>query len=103
MPTSQRRRPKDRKAAIALAAAELFCARGFHNVGIEDIARAVGITGPAIYRHFPTKQAVLAAAVEELGNAFAETVAAADGLDAAMAAIAAYTLDRRSVARLYQW
>jgi AcrR family transcriptional regulator len=103
MPPSQRRRPKDRKATIALAAAELFCARGFHNVGIEDIAKAVGITGPAIYRHFPTKQAVLAAAVEELGNAFAETVAAADGLDAALAAILRYTLDRRSVARLYQW
>jgi AcrR family transcriptional regulator len=103
MPPSQRRRPKDRKATIALAAAELFCARGFHNVGIEDIAKAVGITGPAIYRHFPTKQAVLAAAVEELGNAFAETVAAADGLDAAMVAILRYTLDRRSVARLYQW
>lgn len=103
MPPSQRRRPKDRKATIALAAAELFCARGFHNVGIEDIAGAVGITGPAIYRHFRTKQAVLAAAVEELGDAFAEAVTAADGLDDAMAAIVRYTLDRRSVARLYQW
>lgn len=103
MPPSQRRRPKDRKATIALAAAELFCARGFHNVGIEDIAKAVGITGPAIYRHFRTKQAILAAAAEELGNTFAETVAAADGLDAAMTALVRYTLDRRSVARLYQW
>lgn len=105
-----RRRPKDRKASIALAAAELFCARGFHNVGIEDIAKAVGITGPAIYRHFATKQAVLTAAVEELVTAFAETVAAAADhadpatrLDAAMGAIVRYTLDRRPVARLYQW
>jgi AcrR family transcriptional regulator len=103
MQPSRRRRPKDRKATIALTAAELFCARGFHNVGVEDIAKAVGITGPAIYRHFPTKQAILAAAAEELGTAFAETVAAADGLDAAMAALVRYTLDRRSVARLYQW
>lgn len=103
MPPTLRRRPKDRKATIALTAAELFCARGFHNVGIEDIARAVGITGPAIYRHFRTKQAILAAAVEELGNTFAETVTAAGGLDAAMAALVRYTLDRRSVARLYQW
>ncbi|MFI7672426.1 TetR/AcrR family transcriptional regulator [Actinophytocola sp. NPDC049390] len=103
MEPSQRRRPKDRKATIALTAAELFCARGFHNVGVEDIAKAVGITGPAIYRHFPTKQAILAAATEELGNTFAETVAAAGGLDAAMTALVRYTLDRRSVARLYQW
>ncbi|MBB2914558.1 AcrR family transcriptional regulator [Streptosporangium becharense] len=110
MPPSRRRRPKDRKATIALAAAELFCVRGFHNVGIDDIAEAVGITGPAIYRHFPTKQAVLAAAVEELGDSFAETVAAAAGgedpaerLQAAVRALVRHTLDRRSVARLYQW
>lgn len=103
MPPSQRRRPKDRKATIVLAAAELFCARGFHNVGIEDIAKAVGITGPAIYRHFRTKQAILAAAVEELGDSFAETVTGAEGLDAAMSALVRFTLDRRSVARLYQW
>jgi AcrR family transcriptional regulator len=110
VPPSQRRRPKDRKATIALAAAEQFCARGFHNVGIEDIAAAVGITGPAIYRHFPTKQAVLAAAVEELGNTFADIVTAAtsradpaDRLDTALRALVRYTLDRRSVARLYQW
>ncbi|MGW5163032.1 TetR/AcrR family transcriptional regulator, partial [Nonomuraea wenchangensis] len=81
MPTSQRARPKDRKEAIALVAAELFCARGYHNVGIEDIAQEVGITGPAIYRHFPNKQAVLAAAVEELVTRFAGCVAA--GADAA--------------------
>jgi len=101
---SQRRRPKDRRAAIALAAAELFCTRGFHNVGIEDIARAVGISGPAIYRHFPTKQALLTAAVEELVNGFAATVTSATGdLDEAVRALVRFTLNRRTVARLYQW
>jgi AcrR family transcriptional regulator len=121
MPTSQRRRPKDRKATIALTAAELFCVRGFHNVGIEDIAGALGITGPALYRHFPTKQAILAAAVEELGDGFVETVSAAetvstgqtvttaaepdpsDRLESVVRALVRFTLDRRSVARLYQW
>ncbi|MEV5557779.1 TetR/AcrR family transcriptional regulator [Nonomuraea wenchangensis] len=110
MPTSQRARPKDRREAIALVAAELFCARGYHNVGIEDIAQEVGITGPAIYRHFPNKQAVLAAAVEELVTRFAACVAAGadaptpgERLDAALRALVRYTLDRRGVARLYQW
>ncbi|MEV4176803.1 TetR/AcrR family transcriptional regulator [Nonomuraea sp. NPDC049709] len=110
MPTSPRRRSKDRKEAIALVAAELFCARGFHNVAIEDIAQEVGITGPAIYRHFPTKQAVLAAAVRELGSRFAECVhagareaAPSDRLPAALRALVRYALDRRTVARLYQW
>ncbi|MGI5158948.1 TetR/AcrR family transcriptional regulator [Microbispora sp. CA-102843] len=110
MPTSQRRRSKDRKQAIALVAAELFCARGYHNVGIEDIAHEVGITGPAIYRHFPTKQAVLAAAVQELVTRFGECVRSGahldvphDRLHTALRALVRYTLDRRTVARLYQW
>jgi AcrR family transcriptional regulator len=110
VPTTQRRRPRDRKETIALVAAELFCARGYHNVGIEDIAHEIGVTGPAIYRHFPNKQAVLAAAVKELGLRFAECVrsgaheaAPADRLHAALLALVRYTLDRRAVARLYQW
>ncbi|MEV5707184.1 TetR/AcrR family transcriptional regulator [Actinoallomurus sp. NPDC052274] len=108
--SSQRRRPKDRKAAIALIAAERFCARGYHNVALEDIAKEAGITGPAIYRHFPTKQTLLAAAVEELGAHFAECVAAgaggdapADSLDAALRALVRFSFDRRTMARLYQW
>ncbi|MGP3982576.1 TetR/AcrR family transcriptional regulator [Streptomyces sp. KR80] len=110
MPSSPRRRPKNRKASIALAAAELFCARGYHNVGIEDIARAVGITGPAIYRHFPTKQAILATAVDELGTSFAECVHSSDAVDVpaerlrtVLPALVRFTFDRRAVARLYQW
>lgn len=110
MATTQRRRPRDRGATIALAAAELFCVRGFHNVAIEDIAGAVGITGPAIYRHFPTKRAILAAAVDELGAAFATAVDAAVAgaepggrLEAVVGALVRLAIDRRPVARLYQW
>lgn len=33
----------------------LFAARGFAKVGIDDIGSAVGITGPSVYNHFPTK------------------------------------------------
>ena len=32
------RRPKDRKAQIALVAAELFCDQGYHGVGVDEIA-----------------------------------------------------------------
>lgn len=49
-----------RRQEILDAAAELFAARGFHGVGVDDIGRAVGISGPALYRHFPSKDAVLA-------------------------------------------
>ena len=54
------KRPRDRKAQIAEAAGGLFRELGYHRVGIEDIAGAVGITGRAIYRHFANKQDLLA-------------------------------------------
>lgn len=42
----------------------MFYERGFHATGIDDIGTAVGITGPAIYRHFSGKDDILSAAVE---------------------------------------
>src|SRR5258707_130618 len=42
----------DRKNQLTAIAARLFCARGYNGVGINDIAAAAGITGPALYRHF---------------------------------------------------
>ena len=41
-------------------AAELFAARGFHGVSVSDIGAACGVSGPALYRHFPSKDAMLA-------------------------------------------
>ncbi|MEW2353982.1 TetR/AcrR family transcriptional regulator [Spirillospora sp. NPDC029432] len=49
-----------RRAEILAAAAELFARRGYHGVSIGDLGRAVGLTGPALYRHFRGKEAVLA-------------------------------------------
>jgi AcrR family transcriptional regulator len=51
----------DRRAALLAAAAELFAQRGYNGASIEDLGAAVGVSGPAVYRHFPGKQAVLAA------------------------------------------
>jgi AcrR family transcriptional regulator len=48
-----------RREEILGAAAGLFARRGFHGVSIDDIGAAVGISGPGIYRHFPSKEAVL--------------------------------------------
>lgn len=105
------RRPANRKDQIALTAAELFCARGYHNVGVDDIADAVGITGPAVYRHFRGKQALLAGAIGALTDAVAATVAEAaategspaERLDATLTALIDLSLHRRTAARLYQW
>jgi AcrR family transcriptional regulator len=48
-----------RREQILAAAAELFAHHGFHGVGIDDIGAAVGISGPALYRHFRSKDAML--------------------------------------------
>lgn len=59
--TSGTRMPTaDRRAQIRRVAAELFATSGFHGVSIEDIGAACGISGPAVYRHFPSKDALLA-------------------------------------------
>jgi AcrR family transcriptional regulator len=50
----------DRRVQIRSAAARLFASRGFHGVTIEDIGVSCGISGPAVYRHFPSKDALLA-------------------------------------------
>lgn len=50
-----------RRQAMLDAAARLFAERGFNGVSIEDLGSATGVSGPAVYRHFPSKQAVLAA------------------------------------------
>ena len=49
----------NRREQILAAAAELFASHGFHGVGIDDIGAAVGISGPALYRHFRGKDAML--------------------------------------------
>ena len=49
-----------RREQILATAAELFAARGFHGVSVADLGAACGISGPALYKHFPSKQAMLA-------------------------------------------
>ncbi|WP_214406066.1 SACE_7040 family transcriptional regulator [Pseudonocardia lacus] len=48
-----------RRQQILTVAAQLFARRGFHGVSIADLGAAVGISGPALYRHFPGKEALL--------------------------------------------
>ena len=49
-----------RRGQILAVAASLFARHGFHGVSIADPGAAVGVSGPALYRHFPSKEALLA-------------------------------------------
>ncbi|MFF2370329.1 TetR/AcrR family transcriptional regulator [Agromyces sp. NPDC058110] len=63
--TERGRQKADRRAAILSAAARQFAERGYAGVTIEDLGAAVGVSGPAVYRHFSGKSAVLAAILED--------------------------------------
>lgn len=62
-PTDRGRR---RREAVLDAAARLFRARGFHGVSVDDLGAAAGISGPGLYRHFPSKDAVLMAVLDRV-------------------------------------
>jgi AcrR family transcriptional regulator len=49
-----------RREQILDTAAGLFAERGFHGVSVVELGAACGISGPALYKHFPSKDAVLA-------------------------------------------
>ncbi|AKS33308.1 TetR/AcrR family transcriptional regulator [Mycolicibacterium goodii] len=49
----------DRRTQLIAAAERLVAERGYPAVRLEDIGAAVGVSGPAIYRHFPNKEAML--------------------------------------------
>ena len=53
------RRKSDRRLQLLAAAERLFAERGFLAVRLEDIGAAAGVSGPAIYRHFPNKESLL--------------------------------------------
>ncbi|UGT70100.1 TetR/AcrR family transcriptional regulator [Nocardia gipuzkoensis] len=109
--SSVRRRPKDRKVQIIRAAARAFSERGYYPVGVDEIAAEVGISGPALYRHFTNKYALLVAAAEEGARHLLTVAEAADDtrldprqrLDALIRAISEHTVEIRREAGLYRW
>jgi len=54
---ANKRRP--RREQILEAAVELFQRDGYHATGIDEIGATAGITGPAVYRHFASKEDIL--------------------------------------------
>jgi AcrR family transcriptional regulator len=95
MTSSAAARP--RREQILATAAELFAARGFHGVSVADLGAACGISGPALYKHFPSKDAVLAAMLvsisDELLTVGRDRVAAATSAASAVRALVEWHTD----------
>lgn len=58
VPSAADRAPSRREQILRIAA-RLFARHGFHGVSIAELGAAVGVSGPALYRHFPGKEALL--------------------------------------------
>jgi AcrR family transcriptional regulator len=111
-----RRRPKDRKAQIARVAAESFSALGYHAVSMEAIAARVGISAPALYRHYGSKYELFRGAVLTLGQQLVDCTDFADAEPAEISAadpaatlahlvdaLIEVTLANRESGGLYRW
>ncbi|WP_203338375.1 TetR/AcrR family transcriptional regulator [Nocardioides limicola] len=86
-----------RRQQILDTAAGLFAERGFHGVSVNDIGGALGISGPALYKHFEGKGALLAACLTqvsaELLREGRSRVAAAADPEAALASLIEWHAD----------
>lgn len=57
--------PGDGRERILRAATALFAQRGFYAVSISDVAEEAGLVKSAIYHHFPSKEALYIAVLDQ--------------------------------------
>ena len=106
--TSRERAKARRRADLLTAAARLFAAEGFDAARLEDIGAAAGVSGPAVYRHFAGKAAVLAEILETASSGLLEgghdavrdLAPGAESLRALIAFHADFAVDNRDVIRV---
>ncbi|KLO29289.1 TetR family transcriptional regulator [Mycolicibacter heraklionensis] len=106
-----RRRPKDRKDQIARAAAESFSTLGYHAVSVENIATEVGVSAPALYRHYASKYDLFRVAVLALSQQLVDVTdivvdpaaGPAAALDQLIHALIDVALRNRESGGLYRW
>lgn len=97
--------PVSRRGEILAAAIPLFAEHGFRNVSMGQIAGAVGLTSSAIYRHYPVKADILAAAClqtaamleQAVGQALHAVEGARESVEALAAAHVAYSFEHTAL------
>jgi len=107
---TQRTKPAGRyhhgnlRAAMLDSTLELIDQGGLHSVSLRAVARRLGVTDAALYHHFPTKEALVAALAADAYRALDAAVESAaeragpdpfDRLDATMRAYVRFGLDNR--------
>src|SRR5438445_10402123 len=62
---------------ILQAALQVFAEKGYHRGAVDDIVRASQTSKGAVYHHFPNKEALFLALVDQFSARLAEAIAAA--------------------------
>ncbi|MHA7305049.1 SACE_7040 family transcriptional regulator [Arthrobacter sp. TMN-49] len=95
--TTRTQAKANRRSVLLNSAATLFAQRGFSGVSIEDLGAAAGVSGPAVYRHFSGKQALLGALLvgvsEDLLAGGRAVLVSAPDVDASLRALVAFHVD----------
>jgi AcrR family transcriptional regulator len=73
--------PSSAQRSLVAAAVELFALSGPASVSVRDIGRHAGVNQGLIYRHFGSKQALLAAAFEQGSSGLFPAALAPEGFD----------------------
>ncbi|MFI2558926.1 TetR/AcrR family transcriptional regulator [Nocardia farcinica] len=95
-------RPRNRRALIVAAARELFLADGYALVSMSDVARAVNVSASALYRHFPSKAALLTTVVVDEMQPLREVCSAEPrDIDTLAGQLAAACSERRQLGALW--
>jgi AcrR family transcriptional regulator len=71
---SPRMRAEDRRRQIVEVASELFSQRGFNGVTTKEIADRAGVSQAIIFRHFPSKEAIYSAILDNKLKQAAERI-----------------------------
>jgi AcrR family transcriptional regulator len=75
---------------ILAAAVEAAAVHGLARLSVADVAKRAGLSRPTLYKHFPSKDALVAAAVQREATAMIDAVAVVvDGIDEPRAALEA--------------
>ncbi len=78
---------------ILAATVEAAAVHGLTRLSVADVAKRAGLSRPTLYKHFPSKDALVAAAVQREATAMIEAVAAVvEGIDEPRAALEAGVL-----------
>ncbi|MGI5503989.1 TetR/AcrR family transcriptional regulator [Lentzea sp. CA-135723] len=73
------------RQSIAEAALELFLARGFDDVGVKEIADRADVSVTTLFKHFPSKEALLFDEDEQMESALVAVVREREGRSIPMA------------------